>query len=60
MNKYRKENLILGDSLEYFFGWITLPIRDSASRHGVGVGNTPYQVLPAEFWHVPGAETNSP
>ena len=23
------------------------PIRDSASRPGVGVGNTPYQVLPS-------------
>ena len=25
MNKYLKDNLILGDSLENFFGWITLP-----------------------------------
>ena len=24
MNKYLKDNLILGDSLENFFGWITL------------------------------------
>ena len=24
MNKYLKDNLILGDSLEMFFGWITL------------------------------------
>ena len=24
MNKYLKDNLILGDSLEIFFGWITL------------------------------------
>ena len=26
MNKYLKDNLILGDSLENFFGWITLPM----------------------------------
>ena len=33
------------------------PIRDSASRLGVGVGNTPYQVLPVEFRHLPGKQT---
>ena len=27
------------------------PIRDSASRPGVGVGNTPYQVLPSVSEH---------
>ena len=26
MNDYLKENLILGDWLENFFGWITLPL----------------------------------
>ena len=26
MNKYLKDNLILGDSLENFFGWITLSL----------------------------------
>ena len=31
-------------------------VRDSASSPGVGVGNTPYQVLPVEFRHVPGKQ----
>ena len=36
------------------------PIRDSVPCPGVGIGNTPYQVLPVEFRHVPGLETNIP
>ena len=30
MNKYLKDNVILGDSLENFFGWITLLCSEEA------------------------------